>query len=130
MQPEITSQGALEFLGMGEPEARRAASTILMIRSDPFTKLFLDAIDSDIFALMSAIEYLHGPVLIAPGLDNELAKQLALGPARFRASSSDSLRRLKDRLPAVADWYGPENEARAQRVMSLYRALSYLLYWI
>lgn len=115
---------------MREQGARRAASTMLMIRADPFTKFFYDAVCADIFALMSAIEHLHEPALILPGLDNELAQQLALGPQRFRASASDSLRRLKDRLPAVADWYGPENEARAQRVMSLYQALNYLLYWI
>lgn len=115
---------------MGQQGARRAASTMLMIRADPFTKFFHDAICADIFALMSAIEHLHEPALILPGLDKELAQQLALGPERFRASATDSLRRLTNRLPAVADWYGPEYEARGQRVMSLCQALNYLLYWI
>lgn len=130
MQTAITSQSALEFLGMSEQEARSAARTMLMIRADPSTEFFHDAIYADLFALMSAIEHLQEPALFIPGLNTELAQLLAPSPDRFRASAVASLHRLKERLPAVAEWYGPENEAHAQRVMSLYQALSYLLYWI
>lgn len=130
MQTEITSRGALEFLGMGDQEAQSAARTLLMIRADPSTKFFHDAIQADMLALLAAIEHLHEPALIIPGIDKDLAKLLAPGVDRIRASAVGSLRRLKDRLPAVAEWYGQENEAHAQRVMSLHKALSYLLYWI
>lgn len=115
---------------MGDQEAQSAARTMLMIRADPITGFFHDAINADILALLAAIEHLHEPALIIPGIDKDLAKLLSPGAGRLRATASDSLRRLKDRLPAVAEWYGPENGARAQKVMSLHQALSYLLYWI
>lgn len=115
---------------MGDQEARGAARTMLMIRADPITGFFHDAINADILALLAAVEQLQEPALIIPGIDKDLAKLLAPGVDPIRASAVGSLRRLKDRLPAVAEWYGPENEAHAQRVMSLHKALSYLLYWI
>lgn len=131
MEYELNMQAALQYLGLGESEARRAASTMCLIGVDPATKYFHDVVANDWEAIRLAFEPLaaRAPAFSVTCRDEALVNWLLQPPSFNVNSATNAVRRLKDRLPIIAEWYGVENESRAKRVMALYSTLTRLLYW-